>query len=56
MLEFIVLGEVPGLNYQLDFNTVVLLAAGLVGVVQVHRIFRRHKAQSRALTDLDLAL
>ncbi|GAC1388265.1 MAG: hypothetical protein NVS1B7_8210 [Candidatus Saccharimonadales bacterium] len=51
MLEFIVLGQIPGTAIQFSFINVLLLLASLVGIWRVAGIIRRHsKATSHLRT------
>jgi len=42
MLNFIVLGLVPGTNLQIDFTTLLRLVLGICLSYSLFRIFRRH--------------
>lgn len=43
MLEFIVLGLIPGTQVQLTFNGVLLITAILLTAVELYFLYQRHK-------------
>ncbi len=58
MLEFIVLGQIPGTSVQISFNWVLIIAASLLSFVEMRKIYFRAKHETSDETTVfdDIAL
>ncbi len=56
MLEFFVLGIIPGTNIQLNFASLMLVVAGVLGVAEIALRWRfiRHQHQLNHLNQISL--
>lgn len=46
MLQFLVLGQVPGTHLQINFSGVLIVTATLLATYEFSRVFRRHMERS----------